>query len=173
MRGGRAILLSLCLATACAHAPDSDLPTGRVGALLLTHDGETRTLASSRGKVVLLTVITTWSGPALIEAAFFKELQRDYAAELQVICVALDEDPEMLRIFEDSFGLNYPVVRPHNPARFTGDRGPLGKITMVPTSVLINRDGRIEARMDGLWDPNVLREAVRLLVERGAAGSDR
>jgi thiol-disulfide isomerase/thioredoxin len=172
MRASRWLAWALVLAAGCAHPPSS-LPTGRVGGLFLTLDGETRTLASTRGKVVLLTVITTWSGPALVEAAFLKELQRDYAPDFQVICVALDEDPDMLRIFEDSFGLNYPLVRPHNPARFTGDQGPLGKITMVPTSALINRDGQIEARMDGLWDPNVLRDAVRLLVERGAEGSDR
>ncbi len=171
----KAAQLLLCmglLTGGCAHSPaDEALPQGRVAARLLTLDGKGRTLAASRGKVVLVTVITTWSGPALVEVPLLNELQRDYGPDLEVLCVALDEDPAMIKIFGQSFNIEYTLLQAHDPALFTGPDGPLGPINIVPTSVLLDRQGRIAARMDGLWAPNVLREAVRSLVETKSSGS--
>jgi hypothetical protein len=51
-----------------------------------------------------------------------------------------------------------------DPARFTGPEGPFGPIAVLPTSVLLDREGRILARMDGLWPPGLLRRSVEAAI---------
>jgi thiol-disulfide isomerase/thioredoxin len=161
------LALGLALAAGCAHRPDpaqATLPESRVALRLLDVEGETLNLGGLRGQVVLLTVMTTWSEPALLEVPLLTELQRDYAGSLTVVAVFLDPDPRVLAIFRDTFQVPYRVTRPHDPAGLTGAEGPFGPIGVLPTSVLLDRDGRIAARMDGVWPPGALRRAVQLLV---------
>lgn len=165
MRRGLAGLL-LVLA-ACAHDPGSKLPQGRAAARFVGLDGQATSLAAYRGKVLLVWVVTTWNDLALIEVPLLRELHAAHAPDLQILCVALDEDPAMLGIFANTFDLPFPVVRPHDPARFTGPEGPLGPIGIIPTSALLNRGGEVEARADGTWTPAVLQAAVRELIQEG------
>lgn len=163
MRWARAALLLLL--AGCAHQdPGPTLPEGRVAARFERLDGTPLSLAALRGKVVLVTVITTWNDLALLEVPLLKELHEAHAPELQIVCVALDEDPTMLDIFARTFAVPYLVVRAHDPQRFTGDSGPFGPIGVIPTSVLLDRDGRVAARNDGTWAPDILRSAVQRLL---------
>lgn len=165
MRCARAAAALLVLAGACAHGPDArPLPDGRVAARFVADGGAPVTLAAFRGQVLLVTVLTTWNDFALLEVPLFEELRQAHAPDFEVLCVVLDEDPKMREIFRETFGVSFPVVAPHDPPRFTSEAGPFGPIGILPTSVLLDREGRIVARNDGLWTPAVLREAVERLV---------
>lgn len=164
------LLLAL---SACAHDPgpgQATLPDTRVALRLVDIGGETLNVAALRGQVVLLTVMTTWSEPAFLEVPLLSELQREYAEDgFVVVAVLLDDDPRVMPIFRDTFQIPYRVTRAYDPAGLTGDQGPFGPIGVLPTSVLLDREGHIAARMDGVWPPGALRTAVRALVSTEVA----
>lgn len=136
------------------------MPEGRVALRLTDVAGETFSLGALRGKPVLVTVITTWSDPALMEVPRLKALAKRHP-EVEVVAVALDEDPRMVSIFEETFEIPYRVAFVDDPAAFTSKQGPFGEITVIPTSILLDREGEIVARVDGTWPPSVLEAAVQ------------
>lgn len=157
-------LLALGCAGRTRGPGEAALPEGGVVARIERTDGELVSLASLRGRVVLVSILTTWSDPALVEAKFFEELRKEHQGDLEVVAIVLDEKKEMARIFEETFDTPFIVGTVEDPARFTGDRGPFGPISVIPTSVLLDRQGRIAARMDGMWEPELLARAVNKLV---------
>jgi hypothetical protein len=154
----RALFLLLC---ACASQPVQKLPEGRVALRLETLEGEPLTLGALRGTPVLVTIVTTWSDFALLEVPRYKKLSETYGSQLAIICVALDDDERMVRIFRDTFQIPYPVTTVDDRQKFTSEDGPFGPISIIPTSILLDREGNVAARMDGMWPLQVLEEAVQ------------
>jgi thiol-disulfide isomerase/thioredoxin len=166
----RAARLALALAlasTACASSSREGiegLPSGPVALRLVGTDGEPFNLASLRGEPVLVAVFATWSDPALVELRLFEEMKTRYP-QLQVVCAVVEQDLRMVQIFEETFTLPFVVGMVQDPVAFTGARGPFGPITISPTSVLLDRQGRIAARMDGMWPPKLLPEAIERVLD--------
>lgn len=162
MRGLAAVAL---VAASCATLPaNPSLPTGPVSLRVQTVDEEVLTLGSLRGKVVLVTIINTWADPALAEIPLLRRLSQVHAPDLAIVCIALDAFEDAVQIFAETFELPYPVGKVEDPATFVSARGPFGPIGTVPTSVLLDRSGVIAARMDGTWEPDVLRRAIEGLL---------
>lgn len=161
---GLALALSVVFGCAGSTGPGPSLPAGRVIYRLQNLDGSELSLTSLRGRPVVVTVISTWADPALVEVPRYKALHQRYQDRLAILCVVLDEDPAMARIFQESFDIPYGVVTVADRPGFTGEAGPFGPIGSIPTSVLLDAEGRIAARMDGMWDPNLLEEAVARLL---------
>ena len=137
-----------------AVAPDFSLPD---------LSGQPLSLASYRGKVVLLDFWATWCDPCRDEIPRFIELQRKYGAEgLQVLGVSMDDSPEPVRAFYQKFRMNYPVVMGNAKI---GDL--YGGILGLPVAFLIDREGRIHSRHIGAADAAVFeKEMVGLLQDR-------
>lgn len=72
----------------------------------------------------------------------------------------------MARIFARTFEVPYIVAIVEDRGTFTSEQGPLGPIRIIPTSFLIDREGRIAARMEGTWPDGALDEAIRELTRR-------
>ncbi|HEX4605170.1 MAG TPA: redoxin domain-containing protein, partial [Candidatus Angelobacter sp.] len=76
-------------------------------------DGKSISLASLRGKAVLLNFWATWCGPCKIEMPWLVELQKKYGPQgLQIVGVAMDdtEDKE-IGDFAHKMGVNYVVLK--------------------------------------------------------------
>jgi hypothetical protein len=166
---------ALALATffGCASSrtasPEPALPAAPLALRIQRIDGPELTLGSLRGRVVLVTVMTTWADLALLEVPRLKKIATSYhPKDLVVVAIALDEHINMVRIFAKTFEIPYYVGTVSDPAQFTGSEGPFGAITIIPTSILVDRDGRMVARMEGLWPNGVLEEGVRRLVAGGS-----
>lgn len=162
-----AVLLVLGCVSSRAPAPAVPLPPGRVGFRFTDLDGRSDSLAALRGRVVAVVIVATWSDPALLELSRFSLIQRRFESELAVLAVVVDEEPQMVEITRRAYPDSIRFVRADLPRRFLSEGGPFGRITLTPTSVLVDRTGRIAARMDGVWPDGVLLEAVQRL----AAGS--
>lgn len=104
-------------------------------------------LSDSRGSVVLLNFWATWCPPCKEEIPWFVEFQESYAAQgFRIIGVSLDEDGwEAVRPFLASSRINYTVVVGNDDlsARFGG-------VSSLPTTLLIDRGGRIVATYVGM-----------------------
>ncbi len=131
---------------------------------LVGADGAPLNVAALRGKVVIVSIFGTWSDPALVELRLFETMRERWAEDVEVVCAIVEEDQQMVRIFTQTFAFPFHAGRVEDPRWFTSEQGPFGPITVSPTSVLLDRDGRIAARMDGMWPPEVLTEALEELV---------
>lgn len=154
-----ASLLALLALTACEGKPQQPAPDAAATIkgpaappfIGRTLDGEPFELASHRGQVVLLNVWATWCEPCRQEMPELQALHTRHSPQgLTVIGVSVDAarlNPEVRRMVEDA-RITYPNV---HDARNTIGTG--FKVAGYPTSFLIDRQGAIVWRRDGLIEP--------------------
>jgi hypothetical protein len=158
----RQALLVCLLAAGCATVPVG--PPPKVVGMVKTLDGARWPLGSLRGKPALLFVFTTWSTPALLDVRRLLDAQRLYGERLRIVAVALDEQPQAVAVFLDAFGPPFEVVLPDDRARFVGPNGPIGELTMVPTTALLTSDGEVFGKVEGGWPVGALEPAIERLL---------
>ena len=123
-------------------------------------DGGTVSLEQARGKVVLLNFWATWCGPCRMEVPDLVELQNKYKDRLQVIGLVVDDaDEDAVREFAKKYGVNYPVALATNELRIQ-----FGGIPALPTSFIIDAQGRVVQKHIGLRDPVLYETEIRALL---------
>ena len=108
-------------------------------------------LSDYRGKVVLVNFWATWCGPCQYEIPIFVELKRKFHKRgLEVIGISMDEGSQQQMVeFVRQYEINYPVVM----GAFA-KLDAFGQISGLPTSFIIDRNGRIHSRHQGLLGLN-------------------
>jgi peroxiredoxin len=129
-------------------------------------DGESIALEDLRGSVVLVNFWATWCPPCRIEMPGFQSVYEDYRDRGFVILgLATDVGSDRpVREFLADRGIEYP-----NAMVGEGEKRAFGGVPLLPTSILIDRDGAIRHRVEGFFAPPALRAAVRRLVNEEAA----
>jgi thiol-disulfide isomerase/thioredoxin len=123
-------------------------------------DGKPVTLASSKGKVILLNFWATWCGPCRAEIPDLVELQNKYKDRLQILGLVVDDDDQnAIKEFSEKFGVNYPVAIASDDIRMQ-----YGGIVALPTSFLLDAEGRIVQKHEGLRDPVLYETEIRALL---------
>src|SRR5713101_1919032 len=123
-------------------------------------DGKPVTLAGSKGKVTLLNFWATWCGPCRAEIPDLVDLQNKYKERLQILGLVVDdEDQDAIKQFVTGFGINYPVAIAGDDIRFQ-----YGGIGALPTSFVLNAEGRIVQKHEGLRDPVLYETEIRSLL---------
>ena len=87
------------------------------------------------------------------------KLQQRCPDHLQVIGVSTDEGPQqMVKDFATEYGINYPIVMatPELHQAFPG-------VMALPTSFIVDADGRVVQTHIGLINPGVLEQETRFL----------
>jgi thiol-disulfide isomerase/thioredoxin len=122
-------------------------------------DGREVSLASLRGKVVLVNFWATWCGPCRAEIPDLVALQEKYRGQLQVIGISQDEVPvELVRRFAADHRMNYPVVMstPEIEQLFPG-------VNALPTSFIVDRESRIVQKHVGMLTASLTEQETRAL----------
>jgi peroxiredoxin len=135
-------------------APDFSLPDAAGAAVKLS---------DFRGKVVLLNFWAASCEPCNIEIPWFNEFLKSYGERgFAVLAIAMDEG-------------GWTVVKPYIPKNNIRYKVLLGNeltakayggVQALPTSFLIDRDGKIAARHIGISGQSVLEEDIRKLLEQ-------
>jgi thiol-disulfide isomerase/thioredoxin len=119
--------------------------------------GKKVSLASYRGKAVLINFWATWCGPCKIETPWLVELRNQYAAKgFEILGVSLDDldtdDKKMLA--EEKRDIAKFAAQEHMQYPVLIDGGsidkPYGGLDALPTSYFVDRTGKIVAAQLGL-----------------------
>jgi thiol-disulfide isomerase/thioredoxin len=123
-------------------------------------DGKPLSLGAARGKVVLLNFWATWCGPCRAEIPDLIALQEKYAGKLQIIGLTVDEDDaEVVKEAVAQTGINYPVAMTSPETRIK-----YGGIAALPTSFVLDTQGRVVQKHEGLRDPLLYETEIRALL---------
>lgn len=123
-------------------------------------DGKPLTLAASHGKVILLNFWATWCGPCRAEIPDLIELQKKYGDRLQIIGLDVDDDDSTeVKKFVTANGINYPIGMATNEIRMQ-----YGGVAALPTSFVLDADGRVVQKHEGLRNPLLYEFEIRSLI---------
>ncbi len=128
-------------------------------------DLEGKTVRSSdlQGKVVLLNFWATWCPPCREEIPDLVALQNQYKEQgLVIVGISLDQTgPETVKRFADRMKINYPVVMGNQEVAAA-----YGGIQAIPTTVFINRDGKIAGKYEGGVTKEMLEPPLKPLLQK-------
>lgn len=122
--------------------------------------GKPLSISSFRGKVLLLNFWATWCGPCRSEIPGLIELQAKYGDRLQIVGLSTDEgSPENVKRYAERMRINYPVAiaTPEVAQKYGG-------ILALPTSFLLDTQGRVVQKHIGLWDQAYFEMEIRSLL---------
>jgi peroxiredoxin len=137
------MLVSLVVASACIPDDGQVIPRVDRAAIeypAVTLAGDTVTLASLRGKVVLLNLWATWCAPCRRETPYLQSLYEEHGEHgLEIVGISLDTgDAEDVEMFVEEYGVTYTIL--HDPQM----RGmELYLVPGLPATFLIDREGTL------------------------------
>ncbi|MGD8363004.1 MAG: TlpA disulfide reductase family protein [Gemmatimonadota bacterium] len=127
-----------------------------------TVTGEVVRTDTLAGRVILVNAWATWCGPCVLETPGFQRVQDDLGERgFLVIGISADQEgPEAVRSFVEEMGITYPVTFGPHPVL-----GLLAaEVRGLPTSLLLDPDGRIVRKVEGVFPEEELRRAVEELL---------
>lgn len=128
--------------------------------LLLDLDGNVVSTAAWQGKVVLVNFWATWCPPCREEIPILIQLSEKYKDDLLVIGISVDDGPpDEVKEFARRIGVNYPIVM-----RSRELIAEYGGVPALPTTFLVNKDGRVVQKHEGLFSPGLYETEVRALL---------
>ena len=120
-----------------------------------TLDGSHLDLSTLTGRVVVLNDWASWCAPCRDEVPALVSLARTApTADVAVVGLNVDDDPAAAAAFAHELGMTYPsIVDPDGAILRTIPGVPP---SALPSTVIIDRQGRIAARIVGPVDPATL-----------------
>ena len=128
--------------------------------------GKPARLSDYRGQVVLLNFWATWCGPCKLEIPWFVEFEQKHKDRgFAVLGVSMDEDGwEVVKPYLDRARVNYRILMGDNEVATL-----YGGVDSLPTTFLIDREGRIAAVHIGLVSKNAYESDIKTLLGTGAS----
>lgn len=123
------------------------------------------TLASFKGKVVLLNFWATWCGPCKAEIPDLVALQDAYRDDLVVLGVSVDDTPDKMQPYADEYKINYPLLIGDGRDDVLNAYGPLWGI---PSTFVIDRDGMVTKKHSGMATRAQFEREIKPLIEASA-----
>jgi len=132
-----------------AGAPAASFPVKALG-------GAPDSLANYRGKVVLVNLWATWCPPCREEIPALETLYRQYRSQgFVVLGIDQGESAKVAGEFARKYGVTYPVLV-DDGQQYGRAYAALG----LPTSILVDRAGKIIKGVDGEMSLAQMREVV-------------
>lgn len=123
-----------------------------------TLDGRQWSLKESAGKVVVLNFWATWCEPCRTEVPYLIKLRGEFGGKgLSVAGVTLDEGTDVVKKFVAEYKVDYPILIPPVDSPWT-------KLDNTPTTLVIDRDGRLAQKYIGAVPEEELRRDIEKLL---------
>ncbi len=127
---------------------------------LNTIDGQKWSLYDNRGRVVLINFWATWCEPCRTETPILVKLGDEFKPRgLTIVGIALDKDGvAVIKKFAAEYKIDYPILLPVPGSA-------LSRIDPVPTTLLIDTEGRLAKKYVGAMPEELLRTDVEKLTK--------
>jgi cytochrome c-type biogenesis protein len=143
-------------------------PSSANGAFTLAPDfaltkleGQPFRLSELRGRVVMLNFWATWCGPCRAEIPELNAMQKDLKDQgLTIIGVSWDDTVEGVREFQQELPQDYTILM-----NGEGVQSLFGGIPSLPTTYLIDREGRIRQKIMGGRSRSFFEAAIKPLLD--------
>ncbi|MFD1862227.1 peroxiredoxin family protein [Planococcus chinensis] len=127
---------------------------------LETLEGETAKLSDYRGKKVILNFWTTWCPPCRAEMPHMQDYYDQKAKEdnVEILAVNLttaDHGMEKITSFVSEYGLAFPILLDAE-----GDMGAVYQAVTIPTSYILDTEGRVQNKFVGPMDQATIEELI-------------
>ena len=158
------VVLALCIASPVVAETAGTLSDAQITAMglivlkekppapdftLVDKNGKNVTLSSLRGKVVLLNFWATWCPPCRAEMPSMEKLYQSLRSRTDFVMLAVDSQEPLSTVtpFLEKYGYSFPIL-----LDTTGEVGSMYSVTGIPTSYLIDAQGRVLAGKVGAHD---------------------
>lgn len=122
-------------------------------------DGKKISLIDLKGKTVLINFWATWCGPCKAELPDLENLSKTYSSKgLVIVGVSVDKGDNLLTdvsSFTSQNGLTYQIVIDNDDVA-----NAYGNINALPTSFLVDKNGKIVDKWVGMRDKAFLESTV-------------
>ena len=131
-------------------------------------DGAAFDAADLAGSVAVINFWGSWCAPCRVETPEFQAVYADVADQgVQFLGIDVKDQRQLAIAFVDSVGATYPSLFDPRGEVALAFRG--FPANVVPSTILLDRQGRVAAVYTGQVSANDLRTAVDLLLEEGPA----
>jgi len=131
----------------------------------VTESGQTLDSAAFAGNVVVLNWWYAACAPCRAEAPDLAMLSEEFADTAQFVGVNVRDTAETALSFDRAFGIEFPSIMDAQSGTvslaFTGVVSPQA----VPTTVVIDRDGKVASRILGRIEASILRTLIQTVVD--------
>jgi len=136
---------------------------------LKTLGGRSIQLAQQEGRVLLINFWATWCGPCRKEIPDLKALHSELNSKgLTVIGVALDrKGREVVEPYVEKQAIDYPIVVDSEGKA----EAAFGPVRGLPTTIVVNADGKITKRVLGLFPTDQMKPMLREMLAAGGSFS--
>jgi cytochrome c biogenesis protein CcmG/thiol:disulfide interchange protein DsbE len=122
--------------------------------------GKEYSLSQFRGKVVVINFFTFFCGPCRDEMPDLNKINNELKGKgLQTFGIALSSDPTQIRFLVKQLGLEYPVLIGNDKVSDA-----YGSIAVVPTTVIIDKEGNVAQRIEGTRKKEVFLKLIQPLL---------
>jgi thiol-disulfide isomerase/thioredoxin len=114
-----------------------------------TVTGQRLSLASYRGKTIVVNFWGSWCAPCRAEAPALGQLARQLASRgVQFVGIDIRDEPDSAKAFTQQFNVGYPSISDPGDMIALDFRGTVAPAD-IPTTLVIDRQGRIADRIYG------------------------
>ena len=122
--------------------------------------GKEYSLSQFKGKVVVINFFTFFCGPCREEMPDLNKLNNELKGRgLVTLGIALSSDPTQIRFLVKQLGLEYPVLTGNDKVSDA-----YGSIAVVPTTVIIDKEGNIAQRIEGTRKKEIFQKLIEPLL---------
>lgn len=125
-----------------------------------TIDGEPLNLTDLRGEALVVNVWGSWCAPCRAEQPELAAVAQETKPRgVQFVGIDVRDNPAAARAFARKYGVTYPSLDDQNGlllAQFTG----IIPVSAVPSTIVVDADGIIRARIVGKVDASTLRALI-------------
>lgn len=137
-----------------------------------TFDGESVTAESFQGQVTVMNFWYAACAPCRKEAPELQEIYEEFEPDgVQFYGVNTRDTQTTAEAFERTFGKTYPSMEDRSGSVLMSMTDYVHP-SAVPTTLVLDREGKISARISGMIEPGTLRALINTVLEEDHAQSD-
>lgn len=127
--------------------------------------------ASLAGKVVVYNVWGSWCAPCRTEASVLKQVSEEtQKLGVRFVGINVRDNDAAARAFEDNYGIEYPSITTDTSTDAMLAFGPALPPSAVPSTMVVDAQGRLAARIVGPTDYSTLSTIVTETAAESGAG---